>query len=151
MKFREQRGSLQDSLQTEVELEPTYQALSAHLRRAWAQSPLLLAHLRREPLTVAQEGAEDPRTPQWGTTYTVLLGGQAVGFVSERPHVTARRSVQINFHTSKAADEPAAYAKLVGSEVSIRLDEGHPVYEELIALLSWLEQLKETDEDQSDG
>ena len=145
MKFCEQRGGLSESLHTEVELQPTYAALAAHLRHVWRDSPLL-AHLRSKPLTISQEGAEDPRTPQWGTTYAVLLGGDAVGFTNERPCVSADRSVRIDFHIDQQAGDLSMYAKLVGSDVSIRLEELHPGYPYLTDLLRTLEQLEEVDE-----
>lgn len=79
MKFREHRGSLDDSMATCVELDPTYDALKEHLKAILAYWPLP-EHLE---LLIKPYGYDD--RIQWTSFIVYMEGWGVVGFTNQMP------------------------------------------------------------------
>ena len=76
MLYRNQRGSLEDSLKTVVDLPATRLALFCHLHRQ-----AILPQFRIDDMAV-KFYAEDWRVEGWATTFIVTINGNAVGFTN---------------------------------------------------------------------
>lgn len=79
MKFREHRGSLDDSMATCVEIEPTYEALKEHLKKILSYWPL------PEPLVLEIKRYGYDNRIQWESYIVKLEGWGVVGFTNQMP------------------------------------------------------------------
>lgn len=86
MKFREHRGSLEDSMKTMVELEPTLAALLEHLNKLEYPADLKLTPtLRRADIAIGADTGQDPRIA-WPACHLVsVVGVGVVGMLSQHP------------------------------------------------------------------
>lgn len=89
MKFRHHRGSLAESMRTVVELDPSLEALRAHLTSSRKNDP----HGNHVGNLVVSYYGEDNRIG-WSITYIVTEDGNAIGFTNGPINVENSREIK---------------------------------------------------------